>query len=263
VVREAGRAGIPAYIHEQNAVPGMAIRLAERYVKKVFVAFEESGRRFGDEGKVLVTGNPVRGGFAAGGVDHRGRLGVKPHEFALLAFGGSLGARALNEAVIAVSRELYAENDLRLFLISGGRYYDDAVGALAARGVPEGDRFRVIKYTDEMHAYMAAADLVVSRAGALTVSEITACGRASILVPSPNVVGNHQFFNAKAVADRGGALLIEEKDLSPARLLDAVLRLKNDKSSLNEMSAASERLGRLDAADAIYDAVTAGTAPDA
>jgi UDP-N-acetylglucosamine--N-acetylmuramyl-(pentapeptide) pyrophosphoryl-undecaprenol N-acetylglucosamine transferase len=109
-----------------------------------------------------------------------------------------------------------------------------------------------------MHAYMSAADLVISRSGALTVSEITACGRASVLIPSPNVTGNHQYFNAKSVADRGGALIIGEAGLSPARLLDAVLRLKNNKALLNKMSAASEALGRTDAADVIYGHIKNG-----
>jgi UDP-N-acetylglucosamine--N-acetylmuramyl-(pentapeptide) pyrophosphoryl-undecaprenol N-acetylglucosamine transferase len=256
VVREASKAGIPAYIHEQNAFPGLANRMAERYAEKVFVAFDEGKARFGDKDKVIVTGNPVRRGFTARGlVDYRERLGIEPHEFVLLAFGGSLGARAVNEGIIAVSQSLYAERDLRLFLISGARYYKDVAEGLAARGVLDGDRFHAMEYAEDMHVYMAAADLVISRAGALAVSEITACGRASILIPSPNVADNHQFFNAKAVADRGGALLIREEELSPERLLNAVLRLKHNKPQLNEMSAASESLGRLDAADVIYDII--------
>jgi UDP-N-acetylglucosamine--N-acetylmuramyl-(pentapeptide) pyrophosphoryl-undecaprenol N-acetylglucosamine transferase len=258
VLREAGRAGIPAYIHEQNAFPGMANRLAERYAKEVFVAFEEAGRYFRNKDKVVLTGNPLRREFAVRGlVDYRERLGIEAHAFALLVFGGSLGARALNEALFAILEELRAESDLRLFFISGDRHYEAARAAFAARGIPEGERFRVLPYTDEMHAYMCAADLVICRSGALTVSELTACGRASVLIPSPNVVGDHQFFNAKSVADRGGALLIREADLSPARLLDAVLRLKNDKALLNRMSAASESLGRLDAADVIYERIAA------
>jgi UDP-N-acetylglucosamine--N-acetylmuramyl-(pentapeptide) pyrophosphoryl-undecaprenol N-acetylglucosamine transferase len=259
VLREAGKAGIPAYIHEQNAFPGMANRLAERYVKKVFVAFEESGRHFKSKEKLVVTGNPVRREFAARGlVDYREKLGVAPREFALLIFGGSQGARVLNESLFSILGELCAEEDLRLFFVSGARHYEEARAAFAARGVPADGRFRVMAYTDEMHAYMCAADLVIGRAGALTVSEITACGRASILIPSPNVTGNHQFFNAKFAADRGAALLMNESELSPARLLDAVLRLKNDKVLLNRMSAASESLGRLDAADVIYEHISAG-----
>jgi UDP-N-acetylglucosamine--N-acetylmuramyl-(pentapeptide) pyrophosphoryl-undecaprenol N-acetylglucosamine transferase len=261
VLREAGKAGIPAYIHEQNAFPGMANRMAERYAEKVFVAFAESRRYFKDKDKVVVTGNPVRREFAVRSlVDCREKLGIKPHEFALLVFGGSLGARAVNEALFAILRELWAESDLRLFFVSGDRYLEEARAAFAARGIPEEGRFCLMAYTDEIHAYMAAADLAIGRAGALTVSEITACGRASILIPSPNVTGNHQFFNAKSVADRGGALLMEEKDLRPARLLDAILRLKNNKVLLNEMSAASESLGRLDAVDVIYEHIVAGRA---
>lgn len=258
VLREAGRAGIPAYIHEQNAFPGMANRLAERYVEKIFVAFEDGKRHFKSKEKVVVTGNPVRREFAVRGlVDYREKLGIDPHAFVLLVFGGSLGARALNEALFGILKDLYAESDLRLFFISGDRYHAEARAAFAAQGISAKERFRVLPYTDDMHAYMCASDLVIGRGGALTVSEITACGRASVLIPSPNVTGNHQFFNAKFVADRGGALLIRERDLSPARLLDAVLRLKNNKVLLNAMSAASESLGRLDAADVIYEQIAA------
>jgi UDP-N-acetylglucosamine--N-acetylmuramyl-(pentapeptide) pyrophosphoryl-undecaprenol N-acetylglucosamine transferase len=259
VLRAAGKAGIPAYIHEQNAFPGMANRLAERYAEKVFVAFAESGRYFKNKDKIVVTGNPVRREFAARGlVPYREKLGVEAHAFVLLVFGGSLGARAVNEALFSILKELWAEEDLRLFFISGSRYYAEARAAFAACGIAADGRFRVMEYTDAICAYMCAADLVISRAGALTVSEITACGRASVLIPSPNVTGNHQFFNAKSVADRGGALLIREAELSPARLLDAVLRLKNNKTLLNRMSAASESLGRLDAADRIYERITEG-----
>ncbi|MDR2771091.1 MAG: UDP-N-acetylglucosamine--N-acetylmuramyl-(pentapeptide) pyrophosphoryl-undecaprenol N-acetylglucosamine transferase, partial [Clostridiales Family XIII bacterium] len=250
--------GIPACIHEQNAFPGLANRLAERYAEKVFVAFEESGSYFKDRGKLVLTGNPVRREFALCGlVDYRKKFGLDARAFALLVDGGSLGARAVNEALCAILKELYAEEDLHLFFISGSRYHEDARAAFAAAGIPQDGRFCVMAYTDEMHAYMCAADLVISRAGALTVSEITACGRASVLIPSPNVTGNHQFFNAKSVSDRGGALLLREEELSPARLLDAVLRLKHDKRLLNGMSAASERLGRPGATDLIYEQIAA------
>ncbi|MDR2770799.1 MAG: glycosyltransferase, partial [Clostridiales Family XIII bacterium] len=166
VLREAGRAGIPACIHEQNAFPGLANRLAERYAEKVFVAFEESGAYFKDKGKLVLTGNPVRREFALCGlVDYRKKFGLDARAFALLVFGGSLGARAVNEALFAILKELYAEDDLHLFFISGNRYYEEASATFAAAGIPQDGRFRVMAYTDEMHAYMCAADLVISRAG--------------------------------------------------------------------------------------------------
>lgn len=115
------------------------------------------------------------------------------------------------------------------------------------------DNINILEYVDNMHEYLSAADLVISRAGALTVSEITACSKAAILIPSPNVTGNHQYFNAKVVADKGGAVILEEKDLTEEKLLGTVMRLKNNKEALNTMSEASGRVGRFDAADMIYD----------
>jgi UDP-N-acetylglucosamine--N-acetylmuramyl-(pentapeptide) pyrophosphoryl-undecaprenol N-acetylglucosamine transferase len=115
------------------------------------------------------------------------------------------------------------------------------------------ENIKILEYADNMHEYLFAADLVISRAGALTVSEITACGKASILIPSPNVTGNHQFFNAKVVADQGGAIIIEEKDLTDEKLLGTILRLKNNREALNSMSASSAKVGRIDAVDMIYD----------
>lgn len=257
VVREAGKAGIRAFVHEQNAFPGMANKMAEKYAEKVFLAFGEAAPFFKSPEKTLVVGNPLRTEFiTANAVGYREKLGIGNGEFVLLCFGGSLGARAINENFSAVLADLHRESDMRVYFVTGKAHYAKALLTLQDAGIPMGDRVVVMEYTDQMHAYMAAADLIISRSGALTVSEITACGKASILIPSPNVTGNHQFFNAKTVADRGGALLLTEDALSPAKLLDAVLRLKGNKSLLNTMGAASERLGRLDAADVIYDCVS-------
>jgi UDP-N-acetylglucosamine--N-acetylmuramyl-(pentapeptide) pyrophosphoryl-undecaprenol N-acetylglucosamine transferase len=114
-------------------------------------------------------------------------------------------------------------------------------------------KLTLLPYVDDMNEYLLAADLVIGRAGALTIAEITACGKPSILIPSPNVTGNHQYYNAKVIADRGGAVLIEEKDLTGEKLFGTILRLMNHKPSLNAMAKASASIGRLDSAEAIYD----------
>ena len=110
-------------------------------------------------------------------------------------------------------------------------------------------------YINDMESYLGAADLIISRAGALSVAETTVCGKASILIPSPNVTGNHQFFNAKSVADRGGAVLIEEKDLNPEGLLAEVMRLKNNPEILEKMSRASKACAPLSATELIYSEI--------
>ena len=310
VIRTAAKSGVRTFIMEQNALPGLANQMAERYAEKVFIAFAEGEKHFKDKDKLVVTGNPIRKEFYAVSLhDYRKKLGVKENEFALLCFGGSLGAKAICEAFSAILNDLYKYNNIKIFFVTGSYYFNDVVQRLQNSGLPfeiiESDanaeasedrqpvesaaqgggrvvrpdiangkqkggiisdsdialkaeeRIYIIEYSKRLHEYMAAADLIVSRSGALTVSEIAACGKASILIPSPNVTGNHQYFNACTLADRGAAVLIPENDLTPMKLLDIILRLKNNKRRINEMSKACAELGRFDASDIIYDYISA------
>jgi UDP-N-acetylglucosamine--N-acetylmuramyl-(pentapeptide) pyrophosphoryl-undecaprenol N-acetylglucosamine transferase len=145
--------------------------------------------------------------------------------------------------------------NMDIFFITGRRAYYDVSRKLTEAGVMNGGRIRLIDYTEAIHEYYAAADLIVSRSGALTVSEIAAVGRASILVPSPNVTNNHQYYNARTLSDHGAAIIIDEKSLSPLRLADELLKLKSNKQTLNTMSRAAAQQGRPGATDAIYNAI--------
>ena len=138
---------------------------------------------------------------------------------------------------------------------TGSQYYDEVLEKAESRGIEIRDNIRVKSYINDMESYLGAADLIISRAGALSVAETTVCGKASILIPSPNVTGNHQFFNAKSVADRGGAVLIEEKDLNPEGLLAEVMRLKNNPEILEKMSRASKACAPLSATELIYSEI--------
>jgi UDP-N-acetylglucosamine--N-acetylmuramyl-(pentapeptide) pyrophosphoryl-undecaprenol N-acetylglucosamine transferase len=254
VVRAAHKKGIKTFIHEQNAFPGVTNKLLEKYVDKVFVSFPESMEYFKDQSKLVVTGNPIRKSFLICGMGStREKMNIKSNEFVILCFGGSLGAGKINNTMIHVLDTVNGLSDIRLFFITGKNYYQKVCDTLKEKEIALNDNVKILEYADNMHEYLSAADLVISRAGALTVSEITACGKASILIPSPNVTGNHQFFNAKVVADKGGAVIIEEKDLTDEKLLSTILRLKNNKDTLNTMSLASEKVGRTDAVDMIYD----------
>jgi UDP-N-acetylglucosamine--N-acetylmuramyl-(pentapeptide) pyrophosphoryl-undecaprenol N-acetylglucosamine transferase len=148
-----------------------------------------------------------------------------------------------------------AVRDMEVFFITGRRGYYDVSRRLTEAGVMGRGKVRLMDYTEAIHEYYAAADLIVARGGALTVSEIAAVGRASILIPSPNVTGNQQYYNAKTLSDHGAALIMEEKDLSPTSLADELLKLKANKQALNAMSAAAAQKGRPGATDAIYDAI--------
>ena len=254
VVRAAHKKGIKTFIHEQNAFPGVTNKLLEKFVDKVFISFPESKGYFKDESKLIVTGNPIRKSFLVCGMgSSREKMGIKPSEFVILCFGGSLGAGKINSTMIHVIDAVNGVQDTRLYFITGKNYYQKVCDSLKERNITLSANITLLEYADNMHEYLSSADLVISRAGALTVSEITACGKASILIPSPNVTGNHQYFNAKVVADKGGAVILEEKDLSEEKLLGTILRLKNNKEVLNGMSAASEKIGRMDAVDVIYD----------
>ena len=254
VVRTAHKMGIPCYIHEQNAFPGMTNKMLEKHVEKVFLSFEEAGKYFKQPEKHVVTGNPIRRSFLVADTDEcRKKLNIGPNDFTVLCFGGSLGAEKINEAMLEAIHTFNGAKGLQVIFGTGKRYYDQICREISSSGLQLEDNIRILPYIENMNEYLNACDVVISRAGALTISEITACGKASILIPSPNVTGNHQFFNAKVVADRGGAILLEEKNLTADALVAAVLKLKNNPQYLNKMSQASAAAGRIDSADVIYE----------
>ncbi|MBE6032200.1 MAG: undecaprenyldiphospho-muramoylpentapeptide beta-N-acetylglucosaminyltransferase [Clostridiales bacterium] len=254
VLQVAGKKGLPAYIHEQNAFPGMTNKLLEKHVQKIFLSFPEGAKYFKSQDKLITVGNPIRKEFLnPEGKDYREELGIAKDDFVVLSFGGSRGATRLNEVMTAAAEKLGGEDKFRMIFITGSVHYEKIRAELKEKGILDKGRITLLPYADDIYKYFFASDLVISRSGALTVSEITACGRASILIPSPNVTGNHQFFNAKVVADPGGAVLIEEKDLTEEKLAEEILRLKNDPKLLAEMGRISKASARLDAAEKICD----------
>ncbi len=254
VVRTADKMGIPCYIHEQNAFPGMTNKMLEKHVKKVFLSFEEAGKYFKQPEKHVVTGNPIRRSFLVANADDcRRKLSIGESDFVVLCFGGSLGAGKINEVMMEAIHTFNGVAGLRLYFSTGKRYYDDVCRRIKESEPHLADNIQVMPYIENMNDYLNACDVVISRAGALTISEITACGKASILIPSPNVTGNHQYFNAKVIADKGGAILMEEKNLTADGLVDAVLKVKNNPRYLNRMSEASAAMGCIDGADIIYE----------
>jgi UDP-N-acetylglucosamine--N-acetylmuramyl-(pentapeptide) pyrophosphoryl-undecaprenol N-acetylglucosamine transferase len=256
VIREASKRGIPTFVHEQNVIPGMSNRLAARYADEVFLAFPQSRAHFrGGKGSAefTVTGNPVRRAFLmAGAMNYREKLGVQPGETALLIFGGSQGAERINEVVSDFLIDQKDSGSMKVFFLTGRSQYYEILNRLDSAGVTADGRVRVIDYTEAIHEYYAAADLIIARSGALTVSEIAACGRASILIPSPNVTNNHQYHNAKVLADAGAALLMEEKDLSVETLTGVILKLAANKPQINHMAECAAKTAHTDASEVIY-----------
>lgn len=245
---------VPIVIAEQNAVPSAANRLAGRFAKAAAVPFDDT-----DLPRATWTGNPVRSEILA--VDRqaqragaRERLGVDPGRRLVTVFGGSLGARRINEALFDAAAQWRDRSDLAVRHVAGARDHDD----LASRQPVDTDdalAFELVRYEDDMASVYAASDLVVSRAGASTVAELAVVGIASVLVPLPGAPGDHQTANARRVAAAGGAVVVADHELDGARLVAEVEALIHDASRLDDMALAVSGLARPDAAAAVVDLV--------
>ena len=248
--------GAKCYFQEQNAFPGLANKMLERYASKVFLGFEAASCFFRQPEKHIVSGNPVRAEFfEADREKAREKLGISEDEFVILSFGGSLGAGKINDVIYDIMKQLNGEKRVRLFFGTGRAYYDKVMEKIGEEGLEIHDNILIKPYIEDMVTYLAASDLMVSRAGALTVAEACACGRASILVPSPNVTGNHQYYNAKEIADHGAAVLIEEKNFDFDIMMKQVVRFLNDREALQEMADNAKKIGDTDACGIIYKGI--------
>ena len=253
VLRMAHKLGVPTAIHEQNAFPGMTNKMLSKYVDKVFLSFEEAKKYFDREEGMILTGNPLRKGFVVNDRDEmRQKLGLDPSRLTVLCFGGSLGAMKINELMLHIIETLNGADDVQILFATGKRFYSEIQSRLQDQVGELKDNVQVFEYLENMPEYMAASDVIISRAGALTLSEITACGKAAILIPAPNVTENHQYHNAKALADQGAAVLIEEKDLTDEAVLSVIGRFRKDPEALQEMEQKSRELALTDAAEKIY-----------
>ena len=245
VVLVAALRGLPTLLLEQNAVPGLTNRLLARVVKSAAVTFEGTRSFFGS--KAFVSGNPVRSEFlAASAPQERGDDAT----VRVLVFGGSQGAHAINVAMVeAASRLAAGPPHLRLVHQTGER--DVEMVRAGYRGA--GLQAEVEPFLYDMGKRLGAADVVVSRAGATTLAEITAAGRASILIPLPTATDDHQRRNAEALAEAGAAEVVLQRDLTAAALADRVAALARDGARRARMSAAARTLARPDAAKVIVD----------
>ena len=258
VVKTAQKIGIPTYIHEQNAFPGITNKMLEKKVEKVFLGFEDGSKYFKHPEKHIVSGNPVRENFF--NIDKnraRKELGFKNKDFVLLAFGGSQGAGRINKAMLNVIETFNGTKNFKICLATGKFYYDAILNELNDMGIKLESNVSVMEYISDMNKYLAASELVISRSGAITVAEVTVCGKPAIFIPSPVVTGNHQYFNAKAVAEKGGAMVVEEKDLTNKDLISTILTMKNNSEILDDMSKKSLMCAPKNAAKIICDNITA------
>ncbi|MGI6767306.1 MAG: undecaprenyldiphospho-muramoylpentapeptide beta-N-acetylglucosaminyltransferase [Lentihominibacter sp.] len=257
VVKMAQKEGVPTYIHEQNAVPGVTNKLLEKHVRKIFLGFEKASEHFRNKDKQIVTGNPVRGEFLnATREESRRELGFAEDDFVLLAFGGSQGAGKINKAMLSVISEFNSDEKFKICLGTGSYYNKAILSELSENGIELGDNVVVMEFIDDMASYLAAADLVISRSGALTVAEVAVSGAPTIFIPSPIVTDNHQYYNAMALAEKGGAFVFEEKNLEDkGRLIEAIKNLRNNPEMLKTMSEKSRASGLREATKVICDTI--------
>jgi UDP-N-acetylglucosamine--N-acetylmuramyl-(pentapeptide) pyrophosphoryl-undecaprenol N-acetylglucosamine transferase len=254
VVRCAAKRGIKTALHEQNAFPGVTNKLLAPDVDVVFAAVPAAVEKLGAPAKTLVVGNPVRPDVfekAAQREAIRAQLGAGDRTV-ILSFGGSLGARRVNEVVADLCAWEQHEHKNVLHLHATGQYGVELFKELEQKkGFARGDDLIVKEYINNMPELLAAADLVISRAGALTLAELEAAGRAAVLIPSPNVAENHQYYNALELQKAGAAVVIEEKDLTGAKLVETVASLLESPGKLAEMGRAARSLSVDDSLDRI------------
>lgn len=255
VCMAAKKMGVPAIIHEQNVYPGLTVRGAGKYVDYVAVSFEETVRHMKQPEKCVVTGNPIRAEILrADRKDARKKLGLKEKPL-VLVFGGSLGAGKINDTMLEFLPKAIHEKKFQLIFGTGERNYQDFSQRMKQAHIEPNDEIRVISYIDNMHEVMAAADLVVSRSGAITVSELAALGKPSILIPSPNVVRNHQEQNAREFEAKGAAAVMTEKELTPDGLYQKVVEMIQNPAALQEMSKNLKPLAKTDALEKLYQLI--------
>jgi len=251
VVLTAWMTGIPVVLHEQNILPGITNRTLARFARRIYVSFENTAGRF-DTAKVQLTGNPVRPEIlqppAAEDLENKGRPEQAPVLNILIA-GGSQGAHAINMSVVAALRLIQQKERLKVVHQTGTADEDHVRAAYAAQGV----NAVVSAFFDDMDSRYRQADLIICRAGATTVAEITAVGKAALLIPFPFAADDHQRLNAEALAAQGAAEMIEEKHLTAADLAERIDRFANDRTVLDRMADQARKHGRPEAARLIVD----------
>lgn len=245
---------IPVLVHEQNVFPGMTVKMAARYADCVAISFEDTMKYVNEKAKkvCVLTGNPLRENMLDLSYEEaRKKLNIGDMPF-IVTVGGSLGAKTINEALVEIINNSEG-NDFKLLGGTGERFYDSVMTQIDRDKL--GETKTVVPYIYNMDEVLPAADLVIARSGAITVSELCALGRPAILIPSPNVTHNHQEYNAKSIADRGAAVMICERDIKENIISDTVKSLVSNKKKRDAMSENAKKLAICDGTKRICDIV--------
>ena len=256
VIRAAQKLGIPTVIHEQNAFPGVTTKMLSKGAKRVMLALDAARKHLDPSCNFVLTGNPVRPVILTADKEKaRKTLGLDSRPV-VLSFGGSLGARKINENMAPLIARSGKDNKYQHIHAYGqyGKWFPDLVKEHGT-DIAKCSNLDVREYIDNMDICMAAADVVVCRCGAITLSEIQIMGKPSVLIPSPTVAENHQFHNAMALVNEKAASVIEEKDLTPERLTEEIDRLLTDKALLSLYGSNAAKMAISDANERIYKVI--------
>ncbi len=250
VLRAAQQLKIKTAIHEQNAFPGVTTKMLAPKADRVMLAMPEAEKYLNLNKKPIVTGNPIRRELLSMDKATARKILKLDNRPLILSFGGSLGAKHLNEAVCELIKWHSPTKNYYHIHATGKVGYNDMIKSL--EGVKLHDGIEIREYITDMDVCMAAADLVISRAGAITLGELGACGKAAVLIPSPFVAENHQYHNAMTLKNAGAAELIEEKDLSGEKIIETVKALIDNKEKIALMEKAARENAIIDANERIY-----------
>ena len=239
---------IPYVIQEQNSYAGVTNKLLGKNAKKIFVAYKGMDKFF-EINKIEFTGNPIRNAIANNDIttaEARAKFGFETNKKTTLIFGGSLGARTLNDAVTFNEDFFKSHGELQFIWQVGKLYYNEYSNSK----VVENPNVKMLPFIEDMSTAYKAADIVVCRAGALTISELALVGKASILVPSPNVAEDHQTHNAMALVNEDAALMVKDTEVKE-KLFSSILNLINDENKIETLEMNVKKLGKTDAAEVI------------
>ena len=244
VIKAANSLHIPTVIHEQNSIPGKSNKFLTKKVDKIFVSLPGSFKYFPKE-KTILTGNPRSQEVYNAKVIDKKELGLSKDKKLVLIVMGSLGSETINAALLDAIPK-FNEVDYEIIIVTGKDHFDEFKDIKANKNV------FVKPYLDNMSNILCNVDVIVSRSGASTIAEITSLGIPSILVPSPYVANNHQYFNAKELVDNGASILLEEKDFNANNLLEKIDLLMKDRVLYNEMHEEALKLSNHQSCDLIY-----------
>ena len=255
VVKAASQMGITTALHESNAIAGVAVKMLQKSVDRIYLNFEKTGESLScDRAKLMKVGNPILGGFSSMTREEaRKKLGIPDkYKYVILSYAGSMGAEKVNDAVLCLMREFTAKHpEVYHIHATGSIELELCTSQFKEMGLDKCENIELCEYIYDMPVRMAAADITINRAGAMTISELAATGKCSIFIPSPNVAENHQYKNAKVLSDAGAAALFEEKELTDGAkpLIEEVEKLLSDEG--DELRAErSEKIRQFAVSDA-------------